>query len=162
MNVQNLKLQFSNPDSRPNNVVRTQIPVSRFSFGHRNSTPPSLASSTDNLMNGNSHHQHNSSTHSLYHHPQQHSPQHSPIYTSTTSLPVPLSPDKWRSKYEDAEKKRKTLLSQNQKSEVKEEGSFVMCWLLNITAPNKTISKCYTSIELNNRRVVVTQQLVHQ
>uniref|UniRef100_A0A1B6LBC4 Uncharacterized protein n=1 Tax=Graphocephala atropunctata TaxID=36148 RepID=A0A1B6LBC4_9HEMI len=115
MNVQNLKLQFSNQDNRSSNVVRTQIPVSRFGFGHRSSIPSSLNSSTDNLMNGNPHH--NNSPHSFHHthHSQQYSPQHSPIYTSTTSLPVPLSPDKWKAKYDDVEKKRKTLLSQNQK-----------------------------------------------
>jgi hypothetical protein len=81
-NVANLRLQFSSPETRP--VARTQIPVARFGPGPR----PPVAQDSAPLANG---------------HP-----------TSPTGT---HPADRWRLKYEEAEKKRKTLLTQNQKRE---------------------------------------------
>lgn len=103
MNVQRLKQQFSGDEpQRPTNLVRTQIPVAR--FGARNDNSPTTLMrrvSSDNMMNGNP------PTHPFLHSPPT-SPQH----------PFPagqMSPDKWRAKYEDVERKRKSLLAQNHK-----------------------------------------------
>ncbi|XP_054290161.1 shootin-1-like isoform X1 [Macrosteles quadrilineatus] len=91
--VEALRLQFSNPESRPiPAVARTQIPVAR--FGQR---PPTSPHGSDLLTNG----------HSVT------SPTSNGNYTTQLS-PTP-TPDRWRLKYEEAEKRRKTLLSQNQK-----------------------------------------------
>lgn len=95
-NVQKLKLQFGEgPEARPSSSpsVRTQIPVARFGFTGR--SPLNSSSSTDCLT-----------------------------YNGVPSSPLSPPPaaaavvDKWRAKFEDTERRRKTLLAQNQKREL--------------------------------------------
>lgn len=98
-NVQKLKLQFGEgPEARPSSSpsVRTQIPVARFGFTGRSPLNSSSSTSTDCLT-----------------------------YNGVPSSPLSPPPaaatvvvDKWRAKFEDTERRRKTLLAQNQKREL--------------------------------------------
>lgn len=96
MNVQSLRMHFSNNGNNTDNYSNNNS-TSRSPTPHvvRTQIPISSSrfsnrSSNDNLVNGNA----------------------TNVMTSST---LSISPDKWKVKYEEAEKKRKTLLTQNQK-----------------------------------------------
>lgn len=97
MNVQSLRMHFSNnannTDNYGNNNSASKSPTSHIV---RTQIPISSSrfsnrTSSDNLVNGN------------------------PTTNTMTTSTLSISPDKWKVKYEEAEKKRKTLLTQNQK-----------------------------------------------